>query len=208
MPKVSNRKESRVIELHVALEPTAPLVWRRLRVEDCISMYQFHEILQVSMGWMNSHLFFFKAPGMTITEDDPDNDWIEDEFKDARKTKIRSVLSEAGDAVSYEYDFGDSWTHTIRFERVVDEDEIIFELPRCIGGENACPPEDCGGFYGFERIKNVLAKQSGDEYATLLLWLDTYYPDYDPREFSQGSVNKILKIGASRYLKLLPKMYR
>jgi hypothetical protein len=185
-----------------------PLVWRRLWVEDCISIYQFHEILQVSMGWMDSHLFFFKAPGVTIAEDDPDNDWIEDEFKDARKTKIRSVFSDAGDAVSYEYDFGDSWTHTIRFERVVDEDEIIFQLPRCVGSENACPPEDCGGFYGFERIKNVLAKQSGDKYATLLLWLDTYYPDYDPREFSQGSVNKILKVGASRYLKLLQRVYR
>jgi hypothetical protein len=69
-------------------------------------------------------------------------------------------------------------------------------LPRCVGGENACPPEDCGSFPGFEEIKDVLAKGRGPQYRAVVNWLDTYYPDYDPREFSKGSVNKILKIGA------------
>jgi len=208
MSKVKNPKRPRVIELHVSLAPTSPLVWRRLWVEDSVSMYQLHEILQVTMGWMHSHLFFFKAPGVTITEYSPDNDWIADEFKEARTTKARSVFSEVGCSIVYEYDFGDSWEHTIRFERVIEDEDIPFELPRCVGGENACPPEDCGGFDGFEQLKKVLARRSGLEYRSTVGWLEMFYPNYDPREFSLGEVNKILKIGASKYLKLMAKMYQ
>ncbi len=81
-------------------------------------------------------------------------------------------------------------------------------LPRCVGGENACPPEDCGSFPGFEEIKDVLAKGRGPQYRAVVNWLDTYYPDYDPREFSKGSVNKIFKIGASKYLRLMERAYQ
>ena len=206
--KTSKRKEPRILQIYVALEPTQPLVWRRLWVLDSLSMYQLHEIIQVSMGWMHSHLFMFRAPGVVITEPSPEDDFITDELKDARKTKVSSVLSEPGESILYEYDFGDSWEHIVRFEREVTEDEVIFDLPRCVGGEHACPPEDCGGFPGFERIKNTLASGSGPEYTAILDWLDTYYPDYDPKEFSQGAVNKILKIGASKYLRLMPKFYQ
>ena len=208
MPKENKRKQPRVMELHLSLEPTKPLVWRRLWMLDSISMYQLHEILQVTMGWMHSHLFMFRASGITITEPSPDNDWIDDEFRDARKTRLGSILKEPGDVAIYEYDFGDSWIHTVRFERVVSDAEVTFMLPRCVGGENACPPEDCGSFPGFEEIKDVLAKGRGPQYGAVINWLDTYYPDYDPREFSKGSVNKILKIGASKYLRLMERAYQ
>jgi len=206
MPKETKRKQYRVIELYVSLEPTKPRVWRRLWVSDAISMYLLHEILQVTMGWMHSHLFMFQAPGMTITEPSPDNEWIDNEFKDAHKTRLGSIMRQPGDVVTYEYDFGDSWLHTVRFEREVPEKEVTFRLPRCVGGENACPPEDCGGFDGFEEVKKALAKRRGLQYTEMVNWLDGYYPDYDPREFSKGSVNRILKIGASKYLRVMAKL--
>jgi hypothetical protein len=145
---------------------------------------------------------------MTITEPSLDNEWIEEgEFRDARRTRLSSVLSEPGHVVIYQYDFGESWIHTVFFERVVPDAEVSFVLPRCIGGANACPPEDCGGVHGFEELKDVLAKRRGREYKETVNWLDTYYPDYDPKEFSKGSVNKILRIGASKYLKAMAKLY-
>ena len=207
MSGIYKRKHPRVIELDVGLEYTRPRVWRRLWVLDSLSMYQLHEIIQVSMGWMHSHLFMFRTPGFTITEPSPENDWIKDEFKDARKTKLGSFLKRPGDSIIYEYDFGDSWVHVVRFEREVEESEVRFGLPRCVGGENACPPEDCGGFPGFDRVKKALAKPSSREYREMIDWLDIYYPNYDPKEFSLGAVNKILKIGASKYLRIASKFY-
>jgi hypothetical protein len=76
MSGIYKRKYPRVIELDVGLEYTRPRVWRRLWVLDSLSMYQLHEIIQVSMGWRHFHLFMFRAPGFTITEPSPENDWI------------------------------------------------------------------------------------------------------------------------------------
>lgn len=189
------------------LEPTAPRVWRRFLAKDSINMYQLHEILQIVMGWMHSHLFMFREEGLIIGEPSPDDDYYSAEFKDARKTKVSEVFRKVGTAISYDYDFGDSWEHNLRLDRVVDESEIMFGVPRCIAGENACPPEDCGGFPGFDNLKMIISDPDHEEYQDMILWLDTYYPNYDPSEFSLGEVNKILKIGASKFLKLAPKFY-
>jgi hypothetical protein len=205
--KVTKLKSPRIIEMYIELEPTEPRVWRRFLIQDSLSMYQLHEIIQVTMGWMHSHLFRFRSKGLVIAEPSPDDDWRNVEFKDARKTKVSSVFKSPGDSLIYEYDFGDSWEHKLRFERVVKEDEVMFEVPRCIGGENACPPEDCGSFPGFERIKEIISDPENEEYEEMIHWLDGYYPNYDPKEFSLSAVNKILKIGASKYLRLMPKFY-
>ena len=205
--KVTKLKTSRIIEMYIELEPTEPRVWRRFLVQDSLSMYQLHEIIQVTMGWMHSHLFMFSRKGLVITEPSPDDDWRNVEFKDARKTKIASIFENPGDSLVYEYDFGDSWDHKLRFERVVSKDEVMFEVPRCIGGENACPPEDCGSFSGFNRLKEIISDPENEEYEQMIHWLDGYYPNYDPKEFSLGAVNKILKIGASKYLRLMPRFY-
>jgi hypothetical protein len=205
--KIKRLKRPRTIELYVELEPTEPRVWRRILIDDSVSMYQLHEILQVTMGWMHSHVFMFRAKGLVITEPNPEDVWGDVKSLDARKTKVASVFKNPGDSIIYEYDFGDSWTHNLRFEQVVSKDAVMFEVPRCIGGENACPPEDCGSFPGFERLKEIISNPEDDEYEGMIRWLDGYYPNYNPREFSLSSVNKILKIGASRYLRLVPKFY-
>lgn len=205
--KAAKLKSARIIEMYIELEPTEPRVWRRFLVQDLLSMYQLHEIIQVTMGWMHSHLFMFRTKKLVIAEPSPDDDWHNVEFKEARKTRIANVFKNPGDSLIYEYDFGDSWEHKLRFERVVSEDEVMFEVPRCIGGANACPPEDCGSFPGFDHLKKVISDPENEEYEGMIQWLDQYYPDYDPKEFSLGAVNKILKIGASKYLRLMPKFY-
>ncbi len=205
--KVTKIKTSRIIEMYIELEPTEPRVWRRFLVPGSLSMYQLHEIIQVTMGWMNSHLSMFRASGLVIAEPSPEDDWHDVKFMDARKTKIASIFKNPGDSLVYEYDFGDSWEHNLRFERIVGEDEVMFDVPRCIGGENACPPEDCGSFPGFDRLKEIISDPENEEFEAMIYWLDSLYPNYDPKEFSLGAVNKILKIGASKYLRLMPLFY-
>jgi len=193
--------------MHVELEHAEPRIWRSFQVYDSISMYQLHEILQVVMGWMHSHLFQFKSKELIIAEPSFGDEWENIEFKNARKTKVAAIFKSPGDALIYQYDFGDSWYHKLRFQRVVDESERMFKVPRCMAGENACPPEDCGGFPGFEELKRVISDPENEEYESMIQWLDGYYPNYDPNEFSLGEVNKILKIGASKFLRLEPKFY-
>lgn len=122
--------------------------------------------------------------------------------KDARRVKVSQFFRDPGDAIIYQYDFGDSWNHQLRFERIVDEEELLFEVPRCIAGENACPPEDCGGFPGFQNLKEIIANPEHEEHQSMIYWLEEFYPNYDPKEFSLGAVNKILKLGASEFLRL------
>ena len=206
--KIAKLDKPRILELYIELE-TTPKVWRKFLIDDSSSMYELHEIIQVVMGWMNSHLFMFRIAGLVIAEPSPnaDDDWREVEFKDARRVKVSQILEKPGDTMPYEYDFGDSWDHTLRLERVVDESEVMFSVPRCVAGENACPPEDCGSFPGFENLKEVISDPENEEYERMIHWLDQYYPNYDPTEFSLGAVNKILKIGASKFLKLAPTFY-
>ncbi len=206
--KVRKLKLPRILELYIELEHTEPRVWRRVLVEDSITMYELHEIIQVVMGWMHSHLFLFQSKDLVITEPSPDGDWPREEFEDARKTRVASVFVSPGDSIGYEYDFGDSWRHVVRFEREFVQKEHLFKIPRCIGGANACPPEDCGGPLGFADLKSIIAKPKSKNFREMSLWLERYYPNYDPTEFSLGTVNKILKIGATKYLELMPLLYR
>jgi hypothetical protein len=48
----------------------------------------------------------------------------------------------------YEYDLGDSWEHEIVLEKTL-EPEPKTKYPWCVDGARACPPEDCGGVWGY-----------------------------------------------------------
>ena len=191
-----------VLQLRVTLQGTEPAVWRRLLVPSTMSLWQLHEVIQVTMGWMHSHLCLFYVGGSVFGRPD----WVDDpeDWQDARKAKLSSFLRQGGDSIRYIYDLGDGWEHDITVEESLLETKC--RLPRCLAGENAAPPEDCGGIPGFHSLKEVLADPDDDEHQEMLDWLDGLYPNYDPYEFSLGAVNRILNAGASKYLRLMAKL--
>jgi hypothetical protein len=206
--KAKSETAPKILELHIELNYIEPKVWRKFLVEDSTTMHELHEILQVVMGWMNSHLFMFKNKKLVISEPSPEDPWSDAiDFKDADKVKVGDIFKKKGDHITYEYDFGDSWTHTVRLEKVVATNSLQFALPRCISGENACPPEDCGGFPGFDNLKRVINDPDDASHTETIEWLDGYYPNYDPKEFSLSAVNKILKIGAAKFLLISGMFY-
>lgn len=205
--KASKSQEKQIFQFKVELEDTSPVVWRSFQVLNSISFYELHEVVQVVMGWMNSHLFMFRSGDLIITEESDDDLWEDGEFRDAREIKLYELISAPKDKIVYEYDFGDSWEHTLTLEKVLTEEEAQFAVPRCTAGAYACPPEDSGGVPGFERIKQILSNSKNDEHLDTIQWLDHYYPNYDPNEFSLGQVNKILKVGASKYFRVMQKLY-
>jgi hypothetical protein len=47
----------------------------------------------------------------------------------------------------------------------------ISPIPKLIAGKGTCPPEDCGGPMGYERLKEVLADKNHPEYQDIKEWL-------------------------------------
>jgi len=118
-------------------------------------MYVLHHIIQVVMGWKNYHLYQFEV-GDTVIADS--RLWDEDEMgpiTDVKVVSVGEVFTKVGTTAVYEYDFGDGWMHHLELVDISNH-PINEVLPQVIAGENACPPEDCGGPYGYQQLLEVL----------------------------------------------------
>jgi len=136
-------KHAEICQLKITLRYIRPPVWRRVQVLSDITLAKLHRIIQLAMGWYDSHLHQFivgeKYYGVPSIDE-----FSELELKDERKARLSQVLWKSKQKMVYEYDFGDGWEHEILLEKVLQPDPGV-RYPRCIGGARACPPEDCGG---------------------------------------------------------------
>ncbi|RPJ08583.1 MAG: plasmid pRiA4b ORF-3 family protein, partial [Deltaproteobacteria bacterium] len=89
-----------------------------------------------------------------------------------------------------EYDFGDSWMHRIKVEKILGQESSAGDAVKCIDGARACPPEDCGGVWGYEDMLQVLKDPKHEEYESALEWLGG---DFDPEGFDMEATNKALR---------------
>jgi hypothetical protein len=173
--------------LKVTLRGVKPGVWRRLRVAGTLTLRDLHHVLQVSMGWTDSHLHEFDIDGSRYGLPDPEEDFGEP-CLDERKYAVGAFFHE-GSRAEYHYDFGDSWRHLLVVERVVP-------LPtkgakaECLAGARACPPEDCGGPYGYGDLLDALADPGNERHAEMREWVG---PHFDAEAFDLETVNKQLR---------------
>ena len=150
---------------------TKPPVWRRLTVPSNYSFFDFHFIIQSVFGWTNSHLFQFSEKRFesrkVITEIYEDLDLDDNKQIEAREVKLSEVFKEENQKFIYIYDFGDSWEHTIILEKILPELTIS---PILITGKGKCPPEDCGGIWGYEEFKAIMADRKHPEHDEYAEW--------------------------------------
>ena len=198
--KIRETPKKRVFQLKVELLDTNPLVWRRLMVAEDVSLWELHIILQIVMGWKNAHLMQFHVRGSCFAHPSLNRPG-DDELEDAHNMMLREAFPRQGSRIIYEYDFGDSWAHQIVLEKAIEMDKAQYKNPFCVEGENAGPPEDCGGVYGFEELKRIIADPEDKEYEEMSDWLYSYYSNYDPSKFSLSAVNRILNQGSAKYSK-------
>jgi Plasmid pRiA4b ORF-3-like protein len=165
-------------ELDVTLLDVEPRIWRRVVVPESISLRDLHNVLQVALGWDNTHLYQFAI-------DDVDYGEVEDmdELGDVR-TKLVDLVT-PGATFRYDYDFGDGWEHEVRVLRTTAADG-----PHCLDGARACPPEDCGGPPGYERLLEVLAEPTHPEHDELAEWIGR---SVDPEAFDRAAVDAALR---------------
>ncbi|OFZ13213.1 MAG: hypothetical protein A2X86_09225 [Bdellovibrionales bacterium GWA2_49_15] len=176
-----------MIELRITLEDTEPAVWRKILVPQTISLENLHYVVQMAMGWENDHLYSFTINKKEYGEGDEDGFG---ELPRSLKTRLGKCLLGV-DEFSYLYDFGDNWEHRIEVIGFADHPQGL-STPLCTDGENACPPEDCGGAGGFHEIKRALKQKRSKKNAELLEWVR----DYDPKVFQVEKVNRAIQLNS------------
>src|SRR5262249_1854282 len=125
-----------VYQLKVALRGISPLIWRRLLVSADTSLADLHHILQLAIGWTNSHLHRFLIHGKEYGIAYDGGMGFADDPQQIRMADFRFRLRER---FLYEYDFGDTWQHDVRMEQMLAAAESP-PSPVCIGGKRAAPP--------------------------------------------------------------------
>jgi hypothetical protein len=157
---------------------TKPPIWRQIQVPSDITLYLLHCCIQGAMGWLDGHLHQFIV-GDQLYGIPYDDYGIE--TKDGRKKTLKTVLKKVGDYMDYEYDFGDGWVHRITLEKILPTNPTQKSLV-LLKGKGACPPEDCGGIWGYENLKEVMKNPDHEEYQHLSDWLGGI-EEWDANEF-------------------------
>lgn len=179
-------KPTAVYQLKVTLKHIRPAIWRRLQVPADIKLGKLHLALQDALGWTNSHLHQFLVDDRRIGMKDFD-DGFSDDLEDEKRIKLSQIAVEKSRLV-YEYDFGDGWEHEIVVEKALPAVDGI-RYPICTGGKRACPPEDCGGVGGYERLLEIIANPGDDEHEQMLEWLGG---PFDPEAFDLERTNLLM----------------
>lgn len=184
--------------MRVELEHVEPAVWRLIEVPSDLTLDRLHDVLQVAMGWTNSHLHQF-ASGDALYGANPERylmpSSIDEGMVGIDETRVRldEVLAEPGDCLWYEYDFGDSWEHRLVLEQVRPHNPEAAPI-RCLAGANACPPEDSGGIGGYQHLVEILAGPPGPERDEMITWIGR---PFDPAAFDVEAVDAAL-VGGKR----------
>jgi|GEM_PF-525628 len=178
-----------IYQFKIALGKEDPPIWRRIQIRDC-TLGDLHYYIQAAMGWDNAHLYEFEIERKRYGVPDGDFGWGE-EVRDASETLLSELVPDGRKQLKfvYEYDFGDSWRHEVKYEkRIVPEKGAKF--PRCVEGAGACPPEDCGGLGRYYGLVDAYAdpKDEGHDYARERLGRR-----FDPAAFDPKKATKALK---------------
>ncbi|MEW5869570.1 MAG: plasmid pRiA4b ORF-3 family protein [Chloroflexota bacterium] len=184
---------SHVYQIKISLDDTHPPIWRRILAPANYTLFQLHEVIQTVMGWQNYHLHMFTI-GDAIYGDPADDEFGDLGTQNEKAFKLKKLFPAAGVKFKYEYDFGDSWEHTLRIEKILPAEKGQ-RYPQCVAGKRACPPEDVGGVWGYEGFLEALADPKHPEHDEYLEWAGG---EFDPAAFDLEEVNQQLGRPASR----------
>jgi hypothetical protein len=108
---------------------------------------------------------------------------------DERKDRLRDVVSRQASRFTYEYDFGDLWTHELLVENILFPQEDV-HYPVCLAGARGCPPEDVGGTVGYENMLEAIHDSNHPQRVGYLEWIGA---TFGPEAFDTDEVNRKLR---------------
>jgi len=167
-----------VHRLKVTLRRVKPPVWRRIEVASNIKLSELSDVLEATMGWLGGHLHAFEAEGVHYEVPDGESFGFR-RPRDERKARLGEVLPAVKSKMRWDYDFGDGWEHDVVVEAIepMNSDAVY---PVCLAGKRTCPPEDCGGPWGYGNLLAAISDPAHEEHEELTEWLP---PGFDPEEF-------------------------
>lgn len=176
-------------QIKITLARSKPPIWRRVIVPANINLEQLSDVILTVMGWAGGHLHGFEIGGEPYDGLFPDGSEPDEKFgRPAWKSTLCQEVPAAKMKFRYEYDFGDGWTHEVLVEKIIPatEQPVMFT---CTGGKGRCPPEDCGGLWGYYNMLKTLSEPNHPEYQSILEWCGG---PIDPNEFSVEEANEAL----------------
>ena len=171
----------RLYLLKIQLADIEPAIWRRFVVPADITLDRLHDVIQIVMGWTDSHLHEFTIGKKRYTEY-PE---YEDDGLECGRYRLGDLIKQKGRAFHYLYDFGDSWEHEIVIEENRYFNPKMDTVLACLEGERACPPEDVGGVSGYFEFCEALKDPNHDEHESYMEWSGG---DYDSESFEAEAV--------------------
>jgi hypothetical protein len=190
-----SRSTDIIVQIKVKLLGVSkPPVWRRLQLRADTRLDHLHEMIVAAFGWEDYHMHVFASGPDELGVPDP-----ELRFTDERRVSLGQLIGGVGDRLRYTYDFGDDWQHEIVVEELLDADPEI-HYPLLVAAKGACPPEDCGGPWGYAELKEILADPSHEQHQEMLDWLGLDNPSaFDPNALATDQIEEELALtGASR----------
>ena len=160
-------------QLRIELEGPEPSIWRRLIVPSDANLQWLHAVIQLSMGWTNSHLHQFLSGDQVISDPTFELDAYEGDAPVLNEANVRlnELVTSPGEVLGYEYDFGDSWNHRIAVEVLSNPEAAVAGKAVCLAGARSCPPEDCGGVDGYVELLKALKNPKHRDHKTMTEWL-------------------------------------
>lgn len=162
-----------LLEFRVSLDGILPAIERTFVIDERYSLEDLHFHIQAAMGWQTNHLYEFRIKAKSIS-------------RFCEIDTLSSITDEDLNSFTYIYDFGDNWCHTV---------SLLGRRPRkdakegaILSGARSCPPEDCGGVDGYERLLEILLDPSNLEYEETKDWVG----DFQAEKFSQKTANETL----------------
>ncbi len=175
-----------IAHLRIQLTDVTPPPVRVVEVPVDITLARLHLVVQAAMPWLNYHLYEFRTRkerwGL------PMEDFgfpMGVKSHNANKGSLAELLaSQKSKTFDYVYDFGDDWLHKVKVERLFEaEDGVVY--PRLVDASGACPPEDCGGPWGYAEMVEALEDPDHDRHEEITEWLGE---DFDPNHFDKAAL--------------------
>lgn len=170
-----------IARIRIVLLDVTPQIWRTIEVPSTASLRGLHDAIQAVVPFDNRHLFMFEIGERRYGI--PDREWDAD-MRDAKNIRIGALIDRGVTELAYIYDFGDDWRFHVTIEEVLPLVEGA-SYPRLVGGARRGPPEDVGGFPGFEEFLSAMGDPTHERHAELSRW---YGRPFDPAEIDHAEI--------------------
>ena len=159
-PILLPRPNVKEYHVRIKLNNTELKIWREVKVPSNITLKALAELLVEVMGWMMEHLYQFRFRNQFYcSKEQIEDSKFPSDDKDFSKVALSDVLNEKGVRMKLEYDYGDSWEHDVWVKGIREYNKGEKPSISFVTGHGECPPEDCGGVWGYADLLKLTQKK-------------------------------------------------